>query len=63
MGTLLGEHGVNISFVQVGRQERGGPGIMILGVDDELSEALLGAIERMPSVRRARLLRLPPLRS
>ena len=34
MGTLLGDAGINISFVQVGRQARGGRGLMVTGIDD-----------------------------
>ena len=60
MGTLLGEHGVNISFVQVGRHARGGRGVMILGVDDVLGEAVLAAVMALPSVVRARMVQLPP---
>lgn len=58
MGTLLGEAGINISFVQVGRQERGGHGIMVVGVDDPLSDETLAQVMTMPSVRSARLVRL-----
>ncbi len=60
MGTLLGEQGVNISFVQVGRSARGGAGVMILGIDDALSGPGLEAVRALPSVRQARLVRLPP---
>ncbi|NPV09004.1 MAG: phosphoglycerate dehydrogenase [Anaerolineae bacterium] len=63
MGTLLGERNVNISFVQVGRSARGGRGVMILGIDDVLSQDDLGAVCQQPSVIRARLVRLPPVPS
>ena len=62
MGTLLGEHGVNISFVQVGRRARGGKGVMVVGVDDRLSEAVLDAVGSLPSVVRARMVCLPATR-
>jgi D-3-phosphoglycerate dehydrogenase len=58
MGTLLGAAGINISFVQVGRRERGGAGVMVLGVDDVLSDAVMQQVRAMPSVRSARLVRL-----
>ena len=61
MGTLLGELGVNISFVQVGRQSRGGPGVMILGIDDTIDQGALQAVHDLPSVLRARLVELPPV--
>jgi D-3-phosphoglycerate dehydrogenase len=61
MGTLLGEMGANISFVQVGRSARGGQGVMILGIDDVLSPAGVAAVCDQPSVIRARLVQLPPV--
>ncbi|MHB0875178.1 MAG: phosphoglycerate dehydrogenase [Anaerolineae bacterium] len=61
MGTLLGERGTNISFVQVGRRGRGGRGIMVLGVDDRLSEETIEAVGRLPSVVCARMVCLPPV--
>ncbi|MGQ9733398.1 MAG: phosphoglycerate dehydrogenase, partial [Candidatus Zipacnadales bacterium] len=44
MGTLLGNAGINISFVQVGRRQRGGPGVMVLGIDDPLSPEVLAQV-------------------
>ncbi len=59
MGTLLGDAGINIWFVQVGRRERGGPGVMVLGIDDAISPEVLAAIDQLPSVRFARVVELP----
>jgi D-3-phosphoglycerate dehydrogenase len=58
MGTLLGEEGINISFVQVGRQERGGRGIMVVGVDDALSPRTMDRVMAMPSIIDAWLVQL-----
>lgn len=58
MGTLLGRHGISISFVQVGRRERGGYGLMVVGLDDPLTDAALGEIMTLPSIRSAKLVRL-----
>ena len=58
VGTLLGEIGVNISFVQVGRQERGGMGMMVLGIDDPLTPEMLAALLELPSICSAHSLRL-----
>ncbi|MGC9359104.1 MAG: phosphoglycerate dehydrogenase, partial [Anaerolineae bacterium] len=58
MGTLLGGMDVSISFVQVGRQERGGYGLMVLGLDDEPPAGMLTKVEQLPSVRAAWLVRL-----
>lgn len=58
MGTLLGEEGINISFVQVGRQARGGHGLMVVGVDDALSPRAMERIMAMPSIIDAWLVKL-----
>jgi D-3-phosphoglycerate dehydrogenase len=58
MGTVLGEAGVNIHFVQVGRRDRGGPGRMVLGLDDPLTPAVLEQVLALPSIRFARMVRL-----
>jgi D-3-phosphoglycerate dehydrogenase len=44
VGTLLGEAGVNIGGMFVGREERGKRALMVLTVDEPVSEALLGQI-------------------
>jgi D-3-phosphoglycerate dehydrogenase len=53
VGALLGKAGINISFLQVGRQERGGLGVMVLGVDDPLTTEVLDGLKRLPSIRSA----------
>ncbi|MHB1296867.1 MAG: phosphoglycerate dehydrogenase [Anaerolineae bacterium] len=58
MGTLLGAQGISLSFVQVGRQERGGPGIMVLGLDDDLSDEAMQRVLKLPSVRSAHIVKL-----
>ena len=58
MGTLLGDARINISFVQVGRRERGGAGLMVVGIDDVLPDDVMRQVLAMPSVRSARLVRL-----
>nr|MBC7245541.1 phosphoglycerate dehydrogenase [Chloroflexota bacterium] len=58
MGTVLGHAGVNIHFVQVGRRERGGPGILVLGLDDPLTPEVLEQVMTLPSIRAAWMVRL-----
>ena len=58
MGTILGDADVNISFVQVGRRTRGGPGVMVVGVDDMISPELLEQIMTLPSIRWARVVKI-----
>jgi D-3-phosphoglycerate dehydrogenase len=58
MGTVLGDAGVNIHFVQVGRRERGGPGILVLGLDDTPRPEVLNSVLALPSIRSARMVKL-----
>jgi len=58
MGTVLGEVGINIHFVQVGRRQRGGPGTLVLGLDDPLTQEALHSILALPSIRSAHMVRL-----
>lgn len=58
MGTVLGNAGVNIHFVQVGRRERGGPGLLVMGLDDQLTPEVLQQVLAVPSIRSARMVSL-----
>jgi D-3-phosphoglycerate dehydrogenase len=58
MGTVLGNAGINIHFVQVGRRERGGPGVLVLGLDDPLPPEVLAQVMALPSIRSAWMVRL-----
>jgi D-3-phosphoglycerate dehydrogenase / 2-oxoglutarate reductase len=51
VGTLLGEGDVNISSMQVGRRIRRGDAIMIMNLDEPLSEDLLTQIASIPDIR------------
>ncbi len=53
MGTLLGELDVSIAFVQVGRREPGGYGLMVLGLDGSPPESMLERVQELPTVRSA----------
>jgi len=58
MGTLLGRAGINISFVQVGRKDRGGPGVMVLGLDEPIPDDVLKSLMRLRSIRSATVIDL-----
>ena len=58
MGTVLGDAGVNIHFVQVGREERGGAGLLVMGLDDPLTAEALQQVLALPSIRTATMVRL-----
>jgi D-3-phosphoglycerate dehydrogenase / 2-oxoglutarate reductase len=59
VGTLIGETGINISFVQLGRQARGGTGLMVVGLDDPVTPELLKQMNDLPSIRTTRAVSLP----
>ncbi len=58
MGMILGEAGVNISFVQVGRWGRSSRGVVVLGLDGAAPAGLLERIQEMPSIRSVRLIKV-----
>jgi D-3-phosphoglycerate dehydrogenase len=58
IGTFLGEKDVNISFMRVGREKVRGRALMVLGLDDEITPALLEQISRIPSIFSARTARV-----
>lgn len=47
VGTLMGESGINIAFMQVGRKAVGSVAVMVLGVDDPISDPVM---ERLAKV-------------
>jgi D-3-phosphoglycerate dehydrogenase len=61
MGLLIGQAGINISFVQMSRVSRGGAQIMILGLDEEVPQDLLPRFSEVPNVQRVCMIALPPL--
>ncbi len=58
VATLIGEAGVNIANLVLGRDERGGRAATILNLDDCLSDDLMEKIRKVPHVNQARLLQL-----
>ncbi|HUS55177.1 MAG TPA: ACT domain-containing protein [Thermohalobaculum sp.] len=56
LGTKLGDLGINIATFALGRAEKGGNAIALLGVDEPLSPATLAEIKALPQVREARAL-------
>jgi D-3-phosphoglycerate dehydrogenase len=57
IGTLLGKFNVNISFMDVGRGE-GGNALMVLTLDEPLSEAQLEEVKKIPDIFGVKLARL-----
>jgi D-3-phosphoglycerate dehydrogenase len=58
VGTLLGEHDVNISSMQVGRARPRGVALMILTIDDPIPDEVRAKIGAFPDVDRVRTAKL-----
>ncbi len=54
VGTLLGDSGINIATMQVGRNEVGGSAVMILKIDKKTPEHTMEALLAMPEIKRVR---------
>ena len=59
VGTLLGDAGVNIASMEVGRKQAGGPALMCITVDSPIPSEVLAEIERSVRTDRIRSLILP----
>ena len=59
VGGLLGQHGVNIAAMQVARRQVRGEAIMVLSVDDLVSEPVLAEIRANPGISEARVVAIP----
>ncbi|HUF53081.1 MAG TPA: phosphoglycerate dehydrogenase [Dehalococcoidia bacterium] len=58
VGTLMGELGVNISYMNVGRHEKSGVALMVLALDDPLDAAQLESVKSVDGIISARLAQL-----
>ncbi|HVP04597.1 MAG TPA: phosphoglycerate dehydrogenase [Dehalococcoidia bacterium] len=58
VGTLMGEFGVNISFMNVGRHEKSGNALMVIALDSALTPEQIDAVRQIPDVIGVRLARL-----
>jgi len=52
-GTLMGETGVNIATFNMGRDKPGGDAICMVGIDTQLTDAVLDKVRKLPHVVRA----------
>ncbi|MEO1001791.1 MAG: phosphoglycerate dehydrogenase [Cyanobacteria bacterium J06638_7] len=53
IGSVLGEHNVNIASMQVGRRIVRGDAVMVLNLDDPIPSSLLEAIHRIEGIQQA----------
>jgi D-3-phosphoglycerate dehydrogenase len=58
IGTLLGEHKVNIARMTVGRKPGSGRAVMLIEIDGELEQRTLQAVRAIAGVREARAITL-----
>ncbi|HBV96316.1 MAG: D-3-phosphoglycerate dehydrogenase [Peptococcaceae bacterium BICA1-7] len=58
VGTLIGDHNINIATMQVGRKQIGGKAIMLLSVDGEVPEETLKKIAELEGVQDVKLIKL-----
>jgi D-3-phosphoglycerate dehydrogenase / 2-oxoglutarate reductase len=58
IGTILGAHDINISSMQVGRQERRGRALMLLGLDEAPTAAQCAEISAVDGIENLRIVRL-----
>ena len=58
IGTLLGESGINIFGLQLGRKYRRGPAVMALNVDEPIAPDLLATISALPGFHDVRCVKL-----
>jgi D-3-phosphoglycerate dehydrogenase len=55
VGTLLGEHDINISFMRVGRTAVRGKALMAVGVDDPVQPQIVERLAAIPNILSARV--------
>jgi D-3-phosphoglycerate dehydrogenase len=58
LGTLLGEHHINISSMELSRGKKGGEARTFLGLDDEIPKALLETIRQKEFIVEARFIKI-----
>ncbi|HPO16791.1 MAG TPA: phosphoglycerate dehydrogenase [Candidatus Hydrogenedentes bacterium] len=57
--TAIGEAGVNIANLMLGRDERGGHALTVLNLDQAISDQVLAKVRDIPHVNEVRLVTLP----
>jgi D-3-phosphoglycerate dehydrogenase len=55
VGTISGSHDANISFMEVGRDSPRGNATMVVGFDDQLTEAMVADIRAIPGMTSAKV--------
>jgi len=58
IGTLLGDHGVNIATMSLSRNQAGGTALTVLNLDNTPSEELLSEIRASEDIHSAQVIEL-----
>ena len=53
IGTLLGNHGINIGTFNLGRRDAGGEAVLLLSLDEAMSPDVVAEAERVEGVKLA----------
>jgi D-3-phosphoglycerate dehydrogenase / 2-oxoglutarate reductase len=56
IGTFLGEKGINIAGLRLGRTEVGGTAISLINVDNTIPENVLSLLRKLPNIMDAQYL-------
>ena len=56
LGSVLGEHGINIASFNLGREKPGGDAISLVSIDNEASDAVLEEIMALEQVMQVKQL-------
>jgi D-3-phosphoglycerate dehydrogenase len=56
VGTFLGERGINIAGLQLGRMQVGGTAVSLISVDNPVPEPVLKQLSKLPNITRAKYL-------
>ncbi len=61
VGTKLAEHGINVNYMNVGRQQQGEDAVMAIGVDQDLSNDVVASLKETPALIDVVAINLPRL--
>jgi D-3-phosphoglycerate dehydrogenase len=59
IGTVLGQHDINIAFMNLGRREKKGEAMVILSVDSPVPPGVVAELQKATEATFARALHLP----
>jgi D-3-phosphoglycerate dehydrogenase len=58
VGTALGNYGINIAHMEVGRRQKGGEAVMILAIDEPVNQSIIDEISKIDGVENLRFVSL-----